>query len=241
MARRHMMMAPGGGMVPMTDRSSTPSISDLQQARTTIPGAKEVLRWELFDRQTYPAAGTTSMMFFQQATGMVDSTGHLRTEEDTNLNQGGTLPAGYHFLMTGAYLRFYPGLNPGRRAQDETVAAGAPNFLNDVYTFNKAGYLRFFVNTKDFIKAGSLESFPPPTRLSVNPALADTTTAGASHLNVVDYAAACGRPYHIQDLSILNGYNFGVELNWKNGLQALPSGLAASVYAVLSGFLYRTA
>lgn len=228
-------MVMSGGAAMMHRQGGVPNLSDLQAARTTIPGAKEVIAWTYYDRQVYPAAGITKMRFFQQIVGQQDSAGHLRTSDDTNLEQAGTLPAGYHFLLKSISLRFYPGVLPGRSG------TASPLFLNDVYTFNSHGSARFYVQTKDFVRIAPLEALPPPTRLEVNAALSDTTTAAANRLTSVDYASACGRPLMLADLSILNGYTFGVELSWENGLVPLPSGQAGNVYANLHGFLYRVA
>lgn len=213
-----------------------PSLAALQRSRTTIPGAKEVLWAPLYDSFTYPAAGITGgVRLFQ------NQVGNGRTREDTNMQINGQLPAGWHFLAKGVEILFYPGLLPSRVGQDNTLPAGRANFTNDCYTFFQRGALILEISDKRLINESPLGVFPAQSGLAADFALSDTTSPGAARLSVADYAVNRGAAYRTQDITIFNGYNFNVQIDYPNGAAPLPSGQPARVYVRLLGYLYRNA
>lgn len=190
----------------------------------------EVLPWAFYDFQSYVAAGQAQLTHFQTPKG---SSG--RTARDTNFPGAGQLPAGQEFFIEEVSLQVLPGLNPGLFGAE--VAA---QFVNDVWTVGKDGWLELNVLSKKIIQEGPLGNFPFHTRMAGFAAAADASTALAGQVQqtLIDYAAWGGKPRRLNSVMLEANVNFDVTLNW-NAAIALPSGVAARVGVFLCGMLRR--
>lgn len=208
--------------------NNVPNLTKLQQFAVNRQGQYEVVRQTLYDRLTYPTAGGTSFLFFQNPKG---SGG--RTAADTNIEVAGSLPQPKWFLVESIEIHFYPDVAIGQTAG----AAAAPEFSNDVYSvLTGKGFLNFFIGSKTYVEEAPLIRFPPKTRLYNESAVA---TTNATQQLTVDYSAACGRPYFIDpEVLLIPNQNFNVSLNFPTAI-ATPSGQDAAVEVILDGILYR--
>lgn len=208
--------------------NQVPNLQKLQQFAVNRQGQYEVVRQTLYDRVTYPTAGATSFLFFQNPKG---SGG--RTAADTNIEVAGSLPQPKWFLVESIEIHLFPGVSIGISG----AALAESEFSNDVYSvLTGKGFLNFFIGSKTYVEEAPLIRFPPKTRLYAESAYA--TTVAASQLSY-DYAAACGRPYFIDpEVLLIPNQNFNVSLNFPTAI-ATPSGADAAIEVVLDGILYR--
>ena len=220
-----------------------PRITAAQLAahRTTVAGQSDEIYAPLYDSIAYPAAGASQLTFFalplgQGVTSAPGAAG-TKTEADTNLTNAGLLPAGNRFYCTGVEFQFYPGVLPGTGAAADSTAG---SFWNDVWAFNKAGWVRFRIQQRDYIVDGPAINFPSSARLAGIASITSTLTAGASTLDQIQYASAAGAPYHIVPTYITSNQAFSVQLNYP-ALVPLPSTSAGRVFCRLRGRLIRDA
>ena len=220
-----------------------PRITAAQLAahRTTVPGQSDEIYAPLYDSVVYPAAGTNQLTFFalpvgQGATSAPGAAG-TKTEADTNLTNASLLPAGNRFYCTGIEFQFLPGILPGT---GPAADANAGQFWNDVWAFNKAGWVKFRIQNRDYIIDGPLMNFPPVARLAGVASITSTLTTGAATMDQIAYASAAGAPYHIVPTYITSNQAFTVQVNYP-ALVPLPSTTAARVFCRLRGRLIRDA
>jgi len=214
-----------------------PTVEDLKRYSVSKPNEIEVTRQSLYDFTTYAAAGQTSLTFFQNPVGQ-----NGKTRADTNLDNAGQLPSGKNFLVTSIEVMLFPGVLPSTESED--VALTASEFINDVYTVQKSGYLDLFVLSKSFLTEAPIGRFPPKTRLEVDAAAAAASEAGTVGTNnlLVEhaYASMSGRPYFVDpNITLISNQNFNVTLNWPT-VVPLPSGENARIGIVMDGLMYRS-
>lgn len=209
-------------------RNQVPNLRTLQQFAVNRQGQYEVVRQTLYDRQVYPTAGLTQLLFFQNPKG----TGG-RTAADTNVEVAGSLPQPKWLLVESIEIHFFPGVAIGQSG----AALAESEFSNDVYdVLTGQAFLNFFIGSKTYVEEAPLIRFPPKTRLHGESAYA--TTVAASQLSY-DYAAACGRPYFIDpEVLLIPNQNFNVSINFPTAI-ATPSGADAAIEVILDGILYR--
>lgn len=212
---------------------ASPNLADLTKYQVNRPGQMEVIWSPLYDYQTYPAAGTTILTFFQSPIGQSG-----RTLADTNIEAAGQLPNKKSFIVQNIQVCFWPGISPGSNQRNPAAAAGRPGFASDEYAFRQAGFLRFFIGSKDYLVDGPMQVFPASSRLAGHSALSDTTTAGAAQGTQIDYASAAGEIYEIIPVRLESNQNFNVSLNWPTAV-ALPSNVAGRVGVRLGGYQIR--
>lgn len=218
---------------------NVPDFASIQRYAVNRAGDYEVYRQSLYDFQSYATAGTTTQYtFFAIPQGQSS-----KTLADTNMENAGSLPAPKHFLIQSIEIVLFPGVNPVtvNNAADTTV--DATNFTNDMWTILKAGYLKLFIGSKDYLVEAPLMRFPPKTR--IHPEFGFGVQIGqASAADLVgqisgDYATAGGRPYWINPWILLTPtQNFNVTLNFPT-TTATPSGQNARIGVILDGILYR--
>lgn len=197
--------------------------------QTHMPDAKEAIRTTLYDSVTYAAAGQTSLQLFQNPKGQGG-----KTVADTNMTLAGQLPAGQAFLIEGISFICVPTANP-------TGTAAANNYLNDVYTFGKAGSLNLFISNKSYLDEAPLQKFPATVGLETGVALAVATTNANTDLYAkTQYAAWGGQFYDLSPaaLMLVPTTNFSVTLSWPTAL-ALPSNADMKIFCNLHGIMYR--
>ena len=211
------------------------------QAHVTQLSNQDIIWAPLYDANTY--VGTTghlALTFFlapvgNGATSAPNAAGP-KTIADTNMTAQGQLTQGNDFFMVGQEIVFYPGDVPGVLE----AASAVGNFINDTYTFSKAGTLTLAIGSnRQYIVDGPMAMFPPLTRLSVASALAGGEPGtGTQNLSEVTYAAMGGSPYNITPIYITATLGFQETLSWP-ALVPLPSGNNARVFSRLDGWLIR--
>lgn len=198
----------------------------------------EAIKQSLTDTAVYPTTGVNQLSFFATPQGQGVSAynaGIAKTTTDTNMTLAGQLPANQMFLVQSFEVEFLPGLSPSLAGLGET----ANTATNDSWIFRKGGTFTFFVGSKNYLQEAPLLRFPAKADFAVQAALADTTTAGASHVSQISYGKAVGRPYILtpNNILLIANQNFGVTLTWPEGLAVITS--AATVRVIADGFLYR--
>lgn len=192
--------------MPQTPNSVAPTALRSQRRLLAVrPGQMEAVNDDLYDSATYALAGTTtSYTFFQSIVG--------KTLADTNMTLNGQLPAGLTFEVRAIEIFMFPGVNPSAAATVPTTTGGVNNFINDVYTLCKAGYLQFNILAKPYLVQAPIGRFPPSQKLTVEAALSDTTTAGATQARSIGYAAWSGAQFKVTPVLLTSNLNFNVQL-----------------------------
>ena len=219
---------------PITPRTQVPTRAQLSKYSVNRPGW-EAIRQSLYDYQAYQAAGHTFLSFFSLPVGQQG-----KTLSDTNMTLAGQLPKNQEFLIQSIELLIYP-TTPTVAAQ-MPGAFGAPAIaalVNDVYIIGRSGNLQMVIGSKPYLQEAPLGRFPPKTRLDIDAALSDATTAGANLATRVAFAVWAGRPYVLDPAPLLlpENQNFSIQLNWPEGAQPIAN--PARVGIVLDGILYR--
>lgn len=192
-------------------------------------GLTETIYSPLYDFQSYALAGTTqSYSFFQVQLGQSS-----KTYEDTNMESGGQLPAGKSFIIQGIQVVMFPGV-----AASAQGAQAASAFLNDMYTLGKAGYLKLFIGSKDYLIDGPIGKFTQQFGLVGFSSVADVTTAGAALQHRDAMGAWRGQYYAITPVTLKPNTNFNVTLNFPT-TTAISANLRLGV--ILDGHLARRA
>jgi hypothetical protein len=217
---------------------------DALNAHVTQLSNQDIIWAPLYDAATYVGTtGHTNLTFFTNPIGQGASSapgvagGTAKSIADTNMTAAGQLTQGNDFYMVGQEIVFYPGVVPGVNEP----FAGVGEFLNDTYTFSKAGTLTLAIGSnRTYIQDGPLGMFPPLTRLAVASALAGTSVTGTLALAEVTYAAMGGAPYNITPVYLTATLGFQETLSWPAAVP-LPSGVNARVFTRLDGWLIRNA
>lgn len=215
----------------------------LADHRVTVPGMSDESYAPLYDFANYPAAGVTQLNFFTLPIGQGVSTapgapgGATKSEADTNLTNAGMLPRDQSFYVTGIEVIVFPGVAPGRGGVADATAG---NFINDVWTLGKSGYLKLKIGTRDYIVDGPLMVFPTTQGLGGVAAMATNLTTGAATFSEIDYFRFVGQPYTVVGLWITPTQNFSVSLNWP-GLVPTASTTIARIGIRLRGRFIRAA
>ena len=218
-----------------------PDLATFAKYGVNVVGVTDVIWQPLYDHLAYPAAGVSSLEFFQvqrgQGTTTAPAATGAKTLSDTNMTLAGQLPQPQSHLTLGVSFRFYPGVSPG---EGPVAQAKAGQFVNDVWSVFKAGAVQFIVGEKPRIQEAPLGKFGSPVALGVAAALSDQTTAGANLLSQVDYAYFKTPIYRIAASAIPWGQNFKVVVDFP-ALVTLPSVTAARIGCDLHGWLARAA
>lgn len=242
---RHMGKGGGFDSAPAHYAHEIPGLPSFETMvdRYSVTNEKwEVIRQDLYDSAVYPAAGTNQLTFFSVQKGQGTGFGGVagKTLSDTNMTLSGQVPTNQSYLVKGVSLMFQP-TTPTVAAQMPAFfgAQAAASILNDGYIFWRAGNIVFIIGSKPYLEEAPLGKFPPRTYFDVSGALADTTTAAGASQSRIAFPNQKGQPYHISpaDLRLEANMNFGLTLNWPEGLQAITN--PARVFLILHGLLYR--
>lgn len=245
------MPAPNGGggmsMQRLID-SSVPNAVSLPIPNRSQLDAFNVNRdgWEaitntLYDSTAYAAAGQTQLQFFSTPVGQgTGFGGGAKTYSDTNMTLAGQLPANQEFLIQSLEILFdptTPTVAAAMPASLDAAANAAQVIINDAYIFWRAGNLTLTIGSKPYCQEGPLMKFPPKAWFELHAALASSTTADTKALKT-GFATSRGRPYLLKaPLRLVSSQNFGVSLNWPEGLQTISN--PARITVSLDGVLYR--
>lgn len=225
--------------------------ADFMSNRVTNPNQSEIYRQRLYDFQLYPAAGITTLTFFQAAVGQGITSaqgatvGTSKTTADTNMELSGTLPSGKAFLIDSIEVLFTPGSVPTANTYTPAnvsvfaavAAAAVVGAANDVNTFYQSGTLELNVLSKNYLRETPLLTFPPKCHFDVSGAVA-SNSATTSEI-AISVTKAVGRPYFIDPrVALQPAVNFEVRLLWP-GVVAAPSGFNGRVGVILDGYFMR--
>lgn len=210
------------------------SLKNQRSLSVIRPGQIEAVNEDLYDFQTYALAGTTSSYRF--FTTQLGSGG--KTLADTNMELSGQLSSGIEFIVRGIEIPFFPGVLPSPIATASTVALGQSNFVNDVWTIFRQGYMVLTVLAKPYLRIAPLGRMPFSQRLHLNGWQTDSTTAGATQLNKTNYAAAGGAAFAVTPFKLTSNMNFDVSLFFPT-VAALPSGVDGRIGVILRGIKQR--
>lgn len=179
------------------------------------------------DFQVYPALGVTQLTFFQTTVGTAGAT--LAT---TNMEAAGQFPRPKEFLVTGIQVFFEPGGAVAQAGIADGVAQENWNDVSDV--MNGAGFLRFFIGSKDYLVDAPLSKFTQQFRLG---GVANITGNGSvATTTFIDYAVHSGKYYSITPTKLPSNQNFNVSLNFPT---LIPTAVAGNIGVLLDGFQYR--
>lgn len=214
-------------------RSDSPN-SWFSKNRVNIPNVKEVIWEPLYDTVTYPAAGASSLLLFQDQIGKSG-----KTLNETNMDLDGQLPKGKAFKVVSIQLAFYSGLASNRIIDAATLGEG-PEITDDVRTFAENGALKFRIQSKEYLRQAPLGKFPPVERLAASSSVnaARLTAETSNSIYATEYAAPAGRVFSVQGLLLESNQNFIIELL---DLPPLDSGVDGKIVCTLNGFLGRNA
>jgi hypothetical protein len=216
---------------------------DVQVYNTTQWGNWEFITQTLYDSAAYAAAGQVSLTFFQTPQGAgTGFGGGAKSLSDTNMVLNGQLPSGNMFVISTIELEFQP-TTPTVAAQMPAAfgAQAIAQIINDAYIFWRSGNLTLRILQKDYTQEAPLMRFPSQSDFSLQAALADVTTAGASLQSRAAFGSAYGPVYTLapNNLLIPETTNFKVTLAWPEGVQAITN--PARVFVRLGGMMARQA
>lgn len=222
-------------LVPVsTPNTKVPTRAQLSQYSVNRPGW-EAVRQSLYDFQSYPQAGSTFLAFFALPVGQSG-----KTLSDTNMSLAGQLPKNQEFLIQSVEILLFPSVPTVAASMPAAFGAPAvPALVNDTYIVGRSGNLQLVIGSKPYLQEAPLGRFPPKTRMEIDAALSDATTAGANLATRVAIAFWAGRPYILDPSPLLlpENQNFSLTLSWPEGAQAIAN--PARIGVVLDGILYR--
>jgi hypothetical protein len=228
-----------------------PTAADFNSRRVTNPSQSEVVRQRLYDYQLYPTAGATQFAFFQQPIGqgitsaVGGTVGSGKTQWDTNMELGGTLPSGKAFLIESIEVFFMPGsvstsntFTPIKPLEfNATASATVGGQLADVNSFYQSGMLELNILSKNYLRETPLIAFPPKTQFNLDVGISSNSATTA--VNVAENMRAAGRPYYIDPtIALQPAVNFEVLIRFPAAV-ATPSGFNGRVGVILDGYFMR--
>ena len=228
-----------------------PTAADFNSRRVTNPSQSEVVRQRLYDYQLYPTAGTTQLAFFQQPIGqgitsaIGGTVGAGKTQWDTNMELGGTLPSGKAFLIESIEVVFFPGsvstantYTPIKPLEfNATASATVGGQLADVNSIYQSGMLELNILSKNYLRETPLIAFPPKTQFNLDVGIASNSATTA--VNVAENMRAAGRPYYIDPtIALQPAVNFEVLIRFPAAV-ATPSGFNGRIGVILDGYFMR--
>lgn len=213
---------------------AVPTRAQLSKYSVNRPGW-EAIKQSLYDYQAYAAAGQTNLTFFALPVGQSS-----KTLSDTNMTLAGQLPKNQEFLIQSIEVFFSP-TTPTVAAQMPAAfgAQAIAQIINDSYIVGRAGNLTLTIGSKPYLQEAPLGRFPQKAAFTVDGALADVTTAGASLQSRLAFGQWRGRPYLLDPAPLLlpENQNFSVSLAWPEGVQAITN--PGRIGVILDGILYR--
>jgi len=202
----------------------------------------EVIKTSLYDSIAYPGAGLNTATFFGTPLGQGTGFGGVagKTLSDTNMVSQGMVPTNISFLIQSIEIEIQP-TTPTVAAQMPAAfgAQAAALLANDVFIIGRSGNVRLQILAKDYLNEAPVGRFPPRTFYTVEGALADSTTLGATQQSRLAFANWRGVTYHVSpaDLRLESTVNFALVIAWPEGLQVISN--PARLFVHLNGLEYR--
>jgi hypothetical protein len=205
-----------------------PDYNSLAQFVPNRAGAVEIVRQPFYDFQSYPAAGSTQLLFFQVPAGQSS-----KTLADTNMTLAGQFPSPTTFLVEDIQVAFFP----GSTVSQSVAAARALNNWIDVVAVSQAGWLEFTVGSKVLFRDAPIGKFPTNFTVGGIASIAaldsDLTTTSTAD---VQFARMVGKVYETIPIAIPQSQNFSVSLNFASAV-SVQNG--ARIGVILNGVYYR--
>lgn len=232
--------------IPSQFVNGIPVINNLAQAKAynVNQDSYEMVSQSLYDSAAYPTAGTATLTYFQLGVGSGAGviSGVAKTNEDTNMQASGSLPAMQAYIISAIELDVQPGV-PAFTATVLPAFSGAAqviSIINDVWKIRATGWLGVNIGSKLYMQEGPLMRFPAEADLEIDAAIADSTTPGAANERYAATAKAVGPYYDISpnNLLLIPNQNFNATLNWAT-LESITT--AARIFVRFRGALIRAA
>lgn len=189
----------------------------------------EAITQPLYSYQAYPAAGTPTLAFFQ------NQVGGAVTDEDTNMQLQGQLPAPQKFLIQGIGIDYLPGLAPARLGPDAVTSQ-----VNDIYAIMRRGVFKLTIGSKDYSQFAPLKFAPPRSNIRADIAVSSQTTPAAALQTFVSLGYLDGDVFKPTPLLLEAGQNFRATISFPGGVVPIPSNdAAARIGVIFYGTLYR--
>jgi hypothetical protein len=191
------------------------------------------------------------LAFFQQPIGqgitsaIGGTVGAGKTQWDTNMELGGTLPSGKAFLIESIEVVFFPGsvstantYTPIKPLEfNATASATVGGQLADVNSIYQSGMLELNILSKNYLRETPLIAFPPKTQFNLDVGIASNSATTA--VNLAENMRAAGRPYYIDPtIALQPAVNFEVLIRFPAAV-ATPSGFNGRIGVVLDGYFMR--
>lgn len=219
------------------------NMADMAGYATTQWDNWEFVTQTLYDSGVYGAAGQSTLSFFQVPQGAgTGYGGGAKTLSDTNMVLNGQLPTGNMFVISSCEVEFQPTTPTVAAAMPAAFGAQAVAVqINDAYIFWRSGNFVLRILQKDYLSEAPLMRLPSASDFSLQAAVADVTTAGASLQSRIGFASAYGPVYTLapNNLLIPQTTNFLVRLSWPEGVQAISN--PARTFVRLGGMQARQA
>lgn len=219
-------------VAPVVAPPSPGDMLDPAKFAVNVAGVMEAITQPLFSYQAYPAGGSAApLSFFQsQPVGAI-------TQEDTNMQLAGQLPAPQKFLIQGIGVDFLSGNTASRFG-----AQSANGNLNDFWAVMKRGLFTLTIGSKNYLQFTTMLFAPPRSHIGGNAAVSDETTPGAAMQSMVQIGYTEGDVFKPRPLLLEASQNFQATISYPGGAVAIPSAdAAARIGVIFYGTLYRPA
>lgn len=223
-----------------------PVINNLAQANAynVNMDSYEMVSQSLYDSAAYPTTGIATITYFQLGVGSGAGviSGQAKTNEDTNMQASGSLPAMQAYIVSAIELDVQSAV-PAFTTTTLPAFHGAAqviSMINDVWKIRATGWVGINIGSKLYMQEGPLMRFPAEADLEIDAAISDTTTAGAANQTYAATAKAVGPYYSIapNNLLLIPNQNFNGTLNWGT-LETVTT--AARIFMRFRGSLIRAA
>ena len=228
------------GPVPKGSSQTSPVstvLPGISRYAVNVPGMMEQISQPLYDIQLYPAAGATSLTFFQTPVGG-QLGGATRTLADTNMRAAGALPQPQQFLLQALQIEWYPG-QTAAPYQYLGVASATGQVEDFVGVFNGKGWLEILIGSKTYLDLGPLIKFPPRSAVGLDAAASNASIAAASQSLQIVNTFSRGPLWHVNPMLIPPMQNFSVTLNWPTAVALGSTDALARIGVTLWGMLFR--
>jgi hypothetical protein len=233
---------------PITPKSLLKFKNSHPAIATMIPSNPEVISQPLYDRVTYPQAGTTSLAFFStpkgnSATLITSGSAGTRTKDyrDTNMDQQGMMSS-KGFIMYGVEVGYVPMSVGPEIVTDGAAAHAGLNFESDVFKIASGGYLDITFVDKPYLRIPII-ALPSPFASHNAVGMAASTAIAADGALLVRNAGGYGpgnlmSPFVVDPPYLISpGEDFSVTMKLDG--TALSTGNNVDIYVFLVGYMIR--
>jgi len=218
----------------MQEGLSYPTGKTIDAFMVNVPGVTETIWKPLYDIQTYPAAGSLSLSFFQRAVGTSGI-----TKAATNMLQAGQIPRGQEFLITGIEVQLLSNEADITTNSASDATAVDPVQAEEYYKVLTNGFLDLQIGSKSYLDVAPLVKCCPRQYVDFEASITNTDSTASTLTSASSgLAQVRGMSFDIVPLLLVANQNFSVTI----GFDALETVTTACRLGVtLNGFLRRNA